>query len=348
MDQVGLSRKNLDSTTPHLMHSAPRRMANKMMVPLAAPSVFLPRGVLMPLVPTRPLDVALMRAALVDTPTTTWQSLEVADVTGSTNSDMVQRATTDPTCDRALLLAEYQTNGRGRYTRSFVAPPHSSISFSALIRTRTVTPQRWALLPLATGVAVIEGLRSALREVGVDAGVGAGSASGAPGEIDLSLKWPNDILCNGGKLAGMLVEMAAVDRTYPDGSSAAAIVSGVGINVTQSADELPVDYAVSLAMVLGDRTPSRENLAIAIFTELDRRVREWRQGGTAMLEDFVDRCSTIGQEVDVQLPGGAMAHGTAVDVAEDGCLLLRTAGGAVQAVRAGDVRHVRGGGCYLP
>ena len=122
MDQVGLSRKNLDSTTPHRMHSAPRRMANKMMVPLAAPSVFLPRGVLMPLVPTRPLDVALMRAALVDTPTTTWQSLEVADVTGSTNSDMVQRATTDPTCDRALLLAEYQTNGRGRYTRSFVAP----------------------------------------------------------------------------------------------------------------------------------------------------------------------------------------------------------------------------------
>lgn len=302
----------------------------------------------MPLVPTRPLDVALLRAALVDTPATTWQSLEVADVTGSTNSDMVQRASADLTCDRALLLAEYQTNGRGRYTRSFVAPHQSSISFSALIRTGTVSSQRWALLPLATGVAVIDGLRRTLREAGIDACAGAGSASGTPGEIDLSLKWPNDILCNGGKLAGMLVEMAAVDRTFPDGSSAAAIVPGVGINVTQSPDELPVDYAVSLAMVLGDHTPSREDLAIAIFTELDRRVQEWWRGDTVMLEDYIDRCSTIGQEVDIQLPDGAMAHGTAVDVAEDGCLLLRTANGAVQAVRAGDVRHVRGGGCYLP
>ena len=302
----------------------------------------------MPLVPTRPLDVALLRAALVDTPATTWQSLEVADVTGSTNSDMVQRASADLTCDRALLLAEYQTNGRGRYTRSFVAPHQSSISFSALIRTGTVSSQRWALLPLATGVAVIDGLRRTLREAGIDAGAGAGSASGTPGEIDLSLKWPNDILCNGGKLAGMLVEMAAVDRTFPDGSSAAAIVPGVGINVTQSPDELPVDYAVSLAMVLGDHTPSREDLAIAIFTELDRRVQEWWRGDTVMLEDYIDRCSTIGQEVDIQLPDGAMAHGTAVDVAEDGCVLLRTANGAVQAVRAGDVRHVRGGGCYLP
>lgn len=302
----------------------------------------------MPIVPTRPLDVALLRAALVDTPATTWQSLEVADVTGSTNSDMVQRASADLTCDRALLLAEYQTNGRGRYTRSFVAPHQSSISFSALIRTGTVSSQRWALLPLATGVAVIDGLRRTLREAGIDAGAGAGSASGTPGEIDLSLKWPNDILCNGGKLAGMLVEMAAVDRTFPDGSSAAAIVPGVGINVTQSPDELPVDYAVSLAMVLGDHTPSREDLAIAIFTELDRRVQEWWRGDTVMLEDYIDRCSTIGQEVDIQLPDGAMAHGTAVDVAEDGCLLLRTANGAVQAVRAGDVRHVRGGGCYLP
>ncbi|VHO01262.1 biotin--[acetyl-CoA-carboxylase] ligase [Lawsonella clevelandensis] len=302
----------------------------------------------MPLVPTRPLDVALLRAALVDTPATTWQSLEVADVTGSTNSDMVQRASADLTCDRALLLAEYQTNGRGRYTRSFVAPHQSSISFSALIRTGTVSSQRWALLPLATGVAVIDGLRRTLREAGIDAGAGAGSASGTPGEIDLSLKWPNDILCNGGKLAGMLVEMAAVDRTFPDGSSAAAIVPGVGINVTQSPDELPVDYAVSLAMVLGDHTPSREDLAIAIFTELDRRVQEWWRGDTVMLEDYNDRCSTIGQEVDIQLPDGVMAHGTAVDVAEDGCLLLRTANGAVQAVRAGDVRHVRGGGCYLP
>ena len=302
----------------------------------------------MPLVPTRPLDVTRLRTALVDTAEASWQSVDVVDVTGSTNSDMVQRAATDLTCDRALLLAEYQTNGRGRYSRSFVAPHHSSISFSALIRTGSVTSQRWALLPLATGVAVIDGLRRALRDAGIDAGAGAGSASGTPGEIDLSLKWPNDILCNGGKLSGMLVEMAAVGKTLPDGTSATAIVPGAGINITQSPDELPVDYAVSLAMAVGDRTPDREDIAIAIFTELDRRVREWRQGGTAILEDYLDRCSTIGQDVDVQLPGGVIAHGTAVDVAEDGCLLLRTATGAVQAVRAGDVRHVRGGGCYLP
>lgn len=299
----------------------------------------------MSLVPTRPLDISALHAAPVDNPATSWRSIDVVDTTGSTNSDMVKRANNNLDCDREILLAEYQTNGRGRYTRSFVAPRHSSLSFSALIRIGTVSSSRWPLLPLATGVAVIDGLRHALHDAGINSD---GEDVGKGGDVDLSLKWPNDVLCNGKKLAGMLVEMGVLDRTYPDGSSAAAIIPGVGINITQSPAELPVDYATSLAMVLGDRTPSREALATAIFTELDRRIGEWRQGGTAVIDDFVDRCSTIGQAIDVQLPQGELAHGTAVDIAENGCLLLRTGAGTIQAIRAGDVRHVRGGGCYLP
>ena len=122
----------------------------------------------MSLVPTRPLDISALHAALVDNPATSWRSIDVVDTTGSTNSDMVKRANNNLDCDREILLAEYQTNGRGRYTRSFVAPRHSSLSFSALIRIGTVSSSRWPLLPLATGVAVIDGLRHALHDAGIN------------------------------------------------------------------------------------------------------------------------------------------------------------------------------------
>jgi len=292
----------------------------------------------LPLIPTRPLNAAQLRTALVDTPATNWEGLEVVVETGSTNSDLVQLAAQNLDLDRHLLLAEYQHNGRGRYTRSWETPAQASIIFSALIRTRTVAPTRWPLLPLATGIAVIDGIRKTLHQ----------DPQLQPDDYpELSLKWPNDVLCNGGKLAGMLVEMAAVTEKYPDGGSAAAIIPGVGINITQSPDEFPVDYAMSLAMAMGDKTPTREKLAITILTELDRRVGEWRRGAETLVEDYVARCSTIGQEVDVQLPDGTIVTGTALDIAEDGCLLLQQKG-TVEAIRAGDVRHLRGGGCYLP
>lgn len=293
----------------------------------------------MPLIPPHPLDSDALRARLVDVATTDWEGLQVVTETGSTNTDLVTRAVQDLTVDRQLLLAEYQHQGRGRYTRSFEAPPLSSVTFSALIRTRTVAPIRWPLLPLALGVAVVDGLQRTIQE----------SPQLNPADYpELSLKWPNDVLCNGGKLAGMLVEMAAVDKTHDNGDTAAAIIPGVGINITQSPEELPVDYAMSLAMALGEKTPSREDCAVNILTALDQRVGEWRRGSESIVDDYVARCSTIGQEVDVQLPGGEIVSGRALDIAEDGCLLLQRASGKIDAIRAGDVRHLRGGGCYLP
>ena len=293
----------------------------------------------MPPVPTPHLDVAALRHGLVENSSTDWQGLDVVVETGSTNSDLVQLANRDLTVDRHLLLAEYQHTGRGRYTRSWESPAAASVIFSALIRTGAVKPTRWALLPLALGIAVIDGLRDTLH---------SNSRLTVRDYPELSLKWPNDVLCNGSKLAGMLVEMAAVGKTYEDGTSAAAIIPGVGLNVTQTAEELPVDYATSLALELGDKAPQREELAINILVQLDRRVGEWRRGSHRIVADYVARCSTIGQDVEVQLPDGVRVLGKALDIAEDGCLLLRRDDGTIDAIRAGDVRHIRGGGCYLP
>lgn len=293
----------------------------------------------MPRIRTPHLDTAALRRGLVENSATDWQSLDVVAETGSTNSDLVQLATRDLAVDRHLLLAEYQHTGRGRYTRSWESPSAASVIFSALIRTRTVKPTRWALLPIALGVAVIDGLHHTLQN---------DPTLAKEDYPELSLKWPNDVLCNGRKLAGMLVEMAAVDKKYDDGTSAAAIIPGVGLNVFQTKDELPVDYATSLALALGEKTPSREELAISILTQLDRRVGEWRRGSDTLAADYVARCSTIGQDVEVQLPDSTLVSGKALDIADDGCLLLRKSDGTVDAIRAGDVRHIRGGGCYLP
>ena len=243
-----------------------------------------------------------------------WRQQVVAE-TGSTNTDVVQRALAGEP-EGFVLLARRQTAARGRRGRSWQAPPGSGLMFSALLRPAEVAAARWSLLPLLVGVAVARGLAAA-------AGVG------------VRLKWPNDVLADERKLGGILLERVET----PSGPAA---IAGVGINVVLAPADLPVPGATSLS-IAGATCTDHAVLLDAVLAELAAGYRRWRSvGGSAdaVLPEYAPLCATLGRPVHVQLPGGEGVDGVAADIAPDGALLVETRTGR-RAVGAGDVVHVR-------
>jgi BirA family biotin operon repressor/biotin-[acetyl-CoA-carboxylase] ligase len=276
-------------------------------------------------VPLRPDE--LRRAVLA--PGRLWSRLDVVLQTGSTNDDLLAAARAGA-AEGTVLVAEHQTRGRGRQGREWVTRTGSALIFSVLLRPVGVPAADRGWLPLLTGVAVAR----ALREVaGVDAG----------------LKWPNDVLAGGAKLAGILAEQGGE-----------AIIVGVGLNVAATRDELPPPGPGALPptslAVLGGRTDrpggdqaSRQALLAGILAELEDWYRRWTRPSPGDAEssglraEYL-RCSvTVGRQVRVELPGGTTLTGMATGVDPVGRLIVDTAAGPA-AVSAGDVIHVRAPG----
>jgi BirA family biotin operon repressor/biotin-[acetyl-CoA-carboxylase] ligase len=243
--------------------------------------------------------------------------VEVVEEASSTNALVAERAQTGGP-EGLVILAEHQTAGRGRLDRSWETPPRSGLTFSVLLRP-TVPAASWPWLPLLTGYAV----STALRAAGFDAAV----------------KWPNDVLLGDRKVAGILVER--VETT----SGAAAIV-GIGINVGMTADELPVPEATSLAVV-GD-VPDRTDLLGSVLDTLWDAYVDWQEEGEAgsarLAASYAAACATVGRSVSVALPGGATLTGRAVEIDQQGRLVVVDAAGTRRTVGAGDVVHVRDAG----
>lgn len=274
----------------------------------------------------RPLDADALRRALVETPPAPYTSLEVVDEIGSTNAELLSRATRGAT-DRSVLLAEYQASGRGRLGRAWTAPPRTQVAMSVLLRPGAVSPTLFGWLPLVTGLAVRDGLVAA-------------------GGVDATLKWPNDVLVDGNKIAGILSEMTAVPGGGDFGVRLPALVVGMGINVSLTREQLPVPHATSLALVGG--VTDRDDIARAVLEALARRHMQWREcergsGSTIsdeLMAEYSDACSTLGADVRVLLPGDVVRTGRADHVDRDGRLVVVTSGGEL-SVAAGDVTHVR-------
>jgi BirA family biotin operon repressor/biotin-[acetyl-CoA-carboxylase] ligase len=256
-----------------------------------------------------PLDPAALNSALVR-PGALYGALRVTGRTGSTNADLLAAARAGGP-EGAVLVAEEQAAGRGRIGRQWVSPPRAALLFSVLLRPASVPAYRRGWLPLLAGTAVASALR--------------GAAS-----VDALLKWPNDVLVDGRKVAGILVEQAGD-----------AMVVGTGINVTTSPSELPPGPATSLAAA-GAACTARDTLLVAVLGELERWYRRWLAdpGDRRLRSGYLDLSATVGREVRVELPGGGALAGAAVDVDDVGRLVVRTASGET-AVSAGDVVHVR-------
>lgn len=259
-----------------------------------------------------PLDVEQLRRSLIESPELSFFShIDVVESTGSTNADLIARAT-DADADRAVLLAETQEQGRGRHTRTWISPPRAQIAMSLLVRLHGIEPSALGWLPLLTGVAVVDALRA---NAGVDA----------------NLKWPNDVLIGDRKVAGILAEVAS-------GGGAPAIVVGVGLNVSLTEAELPVPHATSLTLA-GAKVTDRTELVRSLLTEFARRFTAWRDvdwDTTDLIGVYRERCTTLGALVRAELPGGQTLEGVATDVDSAGRLLI-----GEHAVSAGDVTHLR-------
>jgi BirA family biotin operon repressor/biotin-[acetyl-CoA-carboxylase] ligase len=258
-----------------------------------------------------PLSASRLRRALIDGGG--WRDLQVVESTASTNADLAAAARRGEPAG-LVLLAEEQTAGRGRLDRRWEAPARACVLGSALIRPMP-PPSSWPLVALLAGVAVAEALR-------------------AVGELPAVVKWPNDVLVAGRKVAGILAER--VDD---------AIVVGVGINVSIRATELAVPTATSVALEGG--VADRESLAKETFRAFGRRLAAWTDANgaaSAVLPAYREICDTIGRDVIVELPGGTRMHGRAEAVDDGGRLVVRRPGGETEALSVGDVVHVTSAG----
>ena len=242
------------------------------------------------------------------------RSLEVRRTVGSTN-DVLLAAAGAGAPEGLAVLADRQTAGRGRRGRAWASPPDVGLYTSILLRPKLPCPPA-TLLTLVAGLAT----SAAIQEV---ARVGS----------RLSLKWPNDVLIDGRKAAGVLVEMASLEDRVTHA------VIGIGINVNHGLRDFPEELrtvATSLRLATG-RAIRRAELAAAVYNHLDCWYRAF---GEADAETIVGRAreqsATLGRPVEV-LGEREQWRGLAVDLDLDGALLVRDQNGRLQRVLAGDV-----------
>lgn len=240
--------------------------------------------------------------------------IRALDSVGSTNAELAERASAAP--EFATTLTTSQTSGKGRLGRTWIAPPGQGLAVSVLLRP-SFDGTLWGWLPLIAGLAMV-------RTV----------ASLVPHRHDVTLKWPNDVLVDSRKISGILLELL-------DDSS--GVVVGAGLNLEFTHDTLPTP--VSTSLLLAGATLRGDALVDAAFSTWFTHLRELylALGDTAnQVRDAVTRaCGTLGSRVRVELPGRAELRGVATDIDAIGRLVVQTDAGAVVAVAAGDVTHLR-------
>jgi len=240
------------------------------------------------------LDQTSINNALAKSKTSYW-SVKCVDLIDSTQSAIKESSPSHGD----VIATEFQSAGRGRLDRTFEAQPGSALLFSAY-----VVPKRdrseWGFIPLLVGLSVAEVLG-----------------------IEFFTKWPNDILSDLGKVGGILCEV------YGDG-----IVIGIGINVSTTADQLPVPTASSVLLTLGS-APDRNELLVSILKEIAFNLAEWDQGED-LIDDYLDSSATMGKSVSVQLPDGSEITGKAAGISAYGELLLESG----EVISVGDIVHL--------
>lgn len=240
------------------------------------------------------------------------RDIQVFEQTTSTN-DVVEKLARDGVREGVVVFAESQTKGRGRLGRKWISPARKGLWFSLLLRPN-LRPQETTQLTVASATALRRAIVSQTR-------------------LQPEIKWPNDILINGKKVAGILTEMSAeLDRVRH-------VIPGIGIDVNQDASEFPVELrkiATSLKIEAGESF-SRPALAVAILEELDEEYARVCAGKfSSIANEWVEHCGTIGKDVSVRI-GDRVIQGRAESLDDEGALVLRTEHGRLQRITGGDV-----------
>jgi BirA family biotin operon repressor/biotin-[acetyl-CoA-carboxylase] ligase len=240
------------------------------------------------------------------------RELQVFQETTSTN-DVIERLAGDGVREGTVVFAEKQTRGRGRLGRKWISPAGKGLWFSVLLRP--------ALLPQAATQLTVAAATSLVRAIEQTTSLTA------------DIKWPNDILINGRKTAGVLTELSAeLDRIH-------YIVLGIGVDVNLNEFDLPPDIrklATSLKLE-AHREIRRADLAAAILRELDHDYQRICRGDfQSVCHEWQERCITLGKMVKIRI-GDRTITGHAEALDDNGALLLRTEHGHLEQIIGGDV-----------
>jgi len=215
-----------------------------------------------------------------------------------------------------VVIADRQTAGKGRMGRQWESPGGVNLYASVLLRP-SVLPFEAPKLTFLSTVAVCRAIEacSGLRP---------------------TVKWPNDVLLNGGKVAGLLNEMSSeTDRVH-------YVVLGIGVNLNMTTEQFPAELrypATSLALELG-RPVSRLAFARSLLREIDRLYQDYLQSGSApIMAAWTALCDLTGRRVSVDC-NRRIIEGVMTGLDEDGALLVETDDGTQERVYAGDVRPV--------
>jgi len=244
-----------------------------------------------------PLDQAEINRII----TPYWRVM-VVELTRTTQGDLVQLVRDGKAKVGEVIVAEYQTAGRGRLDRSFEADKGTALLFSFYIQSQR-NRDDWGWIPLIAGYSVAKSLQS----------------------FNAVVKWPNDVLINGKKVSGLIAEVVGE-----------GVVIGIGVNVGMEKNQLPVDTATSL-LVEGGKEFTRNELICDILEEFQEQFFQWDQGIDEIQPLYRQLSATIGTLVRVEYPGGASQHGTAAGVSETGALILDDG----THVQSADVIHLR-------
>jgi BirA family biotin operon repressor/biotin-[acetyl-CoA-carboxylase] ligase len=240
------------------------------------------------------------------------RDIRVFKETASTN-DTIEKLARDGVGEGVVVFAESQSRGRGRLGRSWSSPPGKGLWFSVLLRP-SLRPLETTRLTVAAATAIRRAIRTSTG-------------------LETDIKWPNDLLIKGRKVAGILTELSAeTDRVR-------YVVLGVGIDVNQTASDFTGELskvAGSLRLAGGQRV-DRAALAAEVLRELDRDYFRVCNGQfQAVAEEWESGCSTLGRTVRIRI-GGRQVVGRAESLDPDGALLVRTEHGHLECITGGDL-----------
>lgn len=240
------------------------------------------------------------------------RDVRVFHSTTSTN-DVVEKLARDGVAEGVVVIAEHQSRGRGRLGRAWISPSGKGLWFSVLLRP-PLRPVEATRITIMAAAALARTLRDGCR-------------------LPVGIKWPNDLLLNGRKIGGSLLELSAeTDRLRH-------VTLGIGLDVNLTASDYPPALravATSLRLEAG-RSFDRSELAAEILRALDQGYARICAGEFPEIADeWESLCSTLGRDVAICV-GPRAFRGRAEAIDDDGALLLRTEHGTLERIIGGDV-----------
>lgn len=241
------------------------------------------------------------------------QSIHFYDTIGSTQKEALRLAD-EGAVHGTVILTNEQVSGRGRLGHSWQSQRGKNIALSMILRPELPiekTPQ----LTLLTAVAIAKCIEKVTN-------------------LSCGIKWPNDILCDGKKLVGILTELQA-EATYVK-----AVVIGVGINVNIDVSSFPAELKTSAAS-LKSLTGKNYSLALIIQEFLESfealYTRYLSEGFTCIRPLWEQRALNLGKQIKVRQPGGRIIEGVASGISDEGVLLLKKSDGSIAKIYSADV-----------